>query len=471
MKAPGRGFSSTVLGALVGAAALGLLALPTPVRGATDPRFFGTYCGAQDFRECVRYRVCFFLGWPCVTRTRCETVAVRDVRVHVGHREASPGFGVVEGRGTARANGDLVTLNFAGVVTAQRRVRGSVASNLFRPHSGTATLSEDGLALRVSARGHTLTLRKDRCGNRAPVVAFDQPADGSVLDYGRSVRLAGHVVSDEDAGFPLARMELRSSRDGVLGTGLQVGSRGMALWTSRLSPGSHVLTFKAIDSGGLEGSASVAVTVANRSPDPPTILQPVTGATLVALGLVRFEGRGYDPEDGILPDPSLVWSVSSGGGPFVTLGTGRRLDRAIAAPGSYTLRLTAVDGLGATASTTRPLTVLPYTGNTPPRVSIIRPAHLEWLGIAVLTGEEMQFVATVDDAEDEPPDLTLEWSAQATNPSGPLSIFATDTSAVTALSAIGTGTTEYTITFTATDSGGLAGRSELKIYVLSHPII
>jgi hypothetical protein len=470
MTGRGWGLGRAALSAAV-TALFGLVAAAPPAHGATDPDFFGTYCGAQDFRECVRYRVCFFLGWPCVTRTRCETVAVRDVRVAVGHREASPGFGVVEGRGTARANGEAVTLNFAGVVTAPRRLRGSVASNLFRPHSGTATLSADGLALSVSARGHTLVLRKDGCGNRAPAVAFDEPTDHAVLDYGRSVRLAGRVTSDEDASFPIMRMELRSSRDGDLGSGLQVGSRGMALWTNRLSAGPHVLTFRAVDSGGLQGSASVAVTVVNRPPDAPTILHPVAGATLVATGLVRFEGRGYDPEDGILPDGSLVWAVSSGGGPFVTLGTGRRLDRAIAEPGAYTLRLTAVDGLGATASTTRAIAVAPYTGNTPPRVSIVQPAHLEWLGIAVLTGDELQLVATVDDAEDEPPDLALEWTSQATNPVGAPSVFGTATSAVTALSAIGTGTTEYTIRFTATDSGGLSGHTEFKIYVLSRPII
>jgi hypothetical protein len=449
------------------------LGFQTPLsHAATDPRFFGTYCGETSIRECVRYRVCFFLGWPCVTRTRCETLDIRNIKINVTHKEPKENVGLIEGNGTAKVDGKNLVFNFGATVSGYGIARGSVAGNYFDPNMGIVRLSPDGLALTINSRGKTLTIRKDACGNNPPGVSITSPADGATLTYGDSQPFSGEVTTDEDVSFPPKRMSLTSNRDGILEGYTVYGAKSMSVFTNSLAPGSHVITFFATDSGGLTTSKSINITVSNDTPHEPTIVQPLPTDTIIATGGIIFEGKAYDPEDGMLKGDSLVWSTKTGGGPFTVIGKGRSLKSSLNPPGTYTIRLTAVDSLGSENFTERTITVQPYTGNTTPRVTIKKPEHIEWLGMAVLTGTEIEFVGMAEDTEDPVTDLTLEWKAQATNPGGAPTVFGTNTTnAKVTLHSIGTQTTEYTITFSAKDTGGLVGEKIIKIYIMAHPII
>lgn len=453
----------------------------TPAPAATDARFRGTYCGQTQIRECARYRVCF-LGFICSNQEHCETLDLRNIRVNVDYREATPTHGVIEGQGSALVQDEVVKLNFGGVVSGHGTANVSVASNFFHPNTGRVTLSADGLALSVHARGQSLTINKNACGNDPPRVTIVHPAEGAVFEFGEIQSLLGSVTEDEDVTFPLDRMMFRSSRDGPLGSGRRLGDRSLSLVTNGLSAGSHVLTFSATDSGGLDSSASVRVTVDNHRPSLLTILQPRPDNTLVAGGPIRFEGQALDREDGVLEGASLVWELSEADGSNVTrLGTGKRFERPIDEPGTYSLQLTAIDSGGATRSIAQTITVQPFTGNTPPRVAIIRPVQVAGLNTVVRPGEQVTFVGSAEDREDDLPVLTtigprpdaspavapgglrLRWIADASDPTVPPLQFGTDsTTARVVLMAVG----EYLITFRAIDSSGLEASDTIRIFVM-----
>lgn len=438
---------------------------------ATDPRFFGSYCGETSIKECVRYKVCFFLGWPCITRTRCETLDIKNIKVTVKYKEAIVNMGLIEGSGTAKINGKNLIFNFGGTVTGYGVARGSVAGNYFDPNMSVVRLSSDGLALTINARGKSLTISKDRCGNNPPVVSITAPADGATITYGDTQPFSGKVTSDEDTIFPPERMIFKSNRDGIIKGWANHWVKGMSVFNNSLSPGNHTITFSATDSGGLTTSKSINITVSNDKPDKPTIIQPLSTDTIIATGDIIFEGKGYDPEDGMLNGNSLLWSAKIGNGPFTVLGKGKSLKKALNTLGTYTVRLTAVDSLGSKNFTERTITVQPYTGNTTPRVTIKKPEHIEWLGMAVVTGTEVEFIGTAEDTEDPVNDLTLKWEAKQTNPVGTTKVVTGSTKAKITLTSVGTQTTEYTITFSAKDKGELIGKKTIKIYVMAYPLI
>jgi hypothetical protein len=250
--------------------------------------------------------------------------------------------------------------------------------NTTRP--ATAQLSFDGETLTISGLETPAVLSKDGPLFNAPPGPFTgRYQSGGMEDLVGVFR--GEVTSDEDAYFPPARMTLTSNRDGVIRGWTVNGSKSVAVFNNDLSPGRHVITFSATDSGGLTASKSVTVSVTNDPSQKPIIVQPTSTDTIVATGDVIFEGKTYDSEDGFLTGTSLVWSAKRGSGAFNVIGHGRKLKASLPLAGTYTLRLKAVDSLGASSFTDRIVTVQPYSGNTPPRVTIEKPEHIQWMGI------------------------------------------------------------------------------------------
>lgn len=439
----------------------------------SDPRFFGTYCGDAEIRHCVKVRVTF-LGFTVDERTECKTLDLRNIRARLDHIE-TPRGGLITGRATATLEGDALGLVLAGAVVRRGLMRGSATVTGLKPYFGLAQLSDDGLRLNISAYNKNVTLRKDACGNNPPTVSIATSAVGAALKYGRTEFFRGDITDAEDVSFPIGRKVFTSNRDGIL-TGSTINfPKGLTLFTNDLSPGNHIITFSATDSGGLTASTSINVTVTNDNPDPPIIVQPLNTDFLVATGDIIFEGKSYDPEDGMLAGNSLVWRAKRSGEPFSILGFGPRLKSALSNPGTYTLRLTAVDSVGTESFTERTITIQPFAGNTPPRVTIEKPEHLQTRGTvaaALVAGKEIQFVGTAEDTEDPITALNLKWEAQATNPAGPATVFGTNsTEATTTLSALGGQTTTYNITFSATDSGGLVAKKTITIVILPSPIL
>lgn len=93
--------------------------------------------------------------------------------------------------------------------------------------------------------------------NQAPVVSITSPADQAVVTEGDTVTLQGSA-SDAEDGDLSAAIVWTSDVDGTLGTGANVATT--------LSAGPHTITASATDSGGLQDSDAVSVTVEAAGP-------------------------------------------------------------------------------------------------------------------------------------------------------------------------------------------------------------
>jgi hypothetical protein len=87
--------------------------------------------------------------------------------------------------------------------------------------------------------------------NKAPMVSILSPSGFTIIPSG-AINLTGSAYDADDGLLDGTSLVWSSNRDGVLGTGTN-------LEAIHLSPGSHVITLTATDSGAQAGSASVLV--------------------------------------------------------------------------------------------------------------------------------------------------------------------------------------------------------------------
>ncbi len=443
-----------------------VLELPPPlVTGPTDLRFFGTFCQPSPKEFCKSIPL-----WPdpCVT--------LRDMKIRLDHL-TEPTGGVLRGSGGFVLDGERGVLALAATVTARGQARFAAAAPGLGEQQGNATLSADGLELVAAAQGRTVKLRKDACGNNAPVVTLQAPF-GPMFPFGQTVMLSADIVDEDSPDFPPERIVFTSNLQGLI-SGPRPASR--TVFATNLLAGSHHVTATVTDSGGLVGEATLDIAVANRPPETPHIFLPAAGATLVAGGPVLLEGNAVDPDAGFLSGSALSWSAQlAPGGPFQALGTGSSLMTAFSAPADPVLiRLTASDGVSESQAEHQ-VRVVPSTGNTPPVVVIRQPDRLQssqpQLAWIVFAGEASPFLATALDAEDMPPDLDIRWTFAALDGPGgapdptppvPNPAPVTDTLAPAVTFTAATNDVYYRVTFEATDSGGLTSSDSVGILVSS----
>ncbi len=227
--------------------------------GATDPRFFGTYCGDDTVQACGKW--CLTPWGPCFKK--CRDVAIEDLRVSVEHREMA-GRGTILGTGTATIDGKVLKLNVSAVVVAHGHAKGVVASNRFDAQSGLAELASDGINLTVSAMDQSIQLSKANCGNLPPSVSISAPPNNSNVVFHAPTLFRGEVKDDLDSSLPPERMHFDSDRDGPLTGVVDPKPLSLEITSSALSAGVHHVTFSATDSGGLTSSTSITVTVADQ---------------------------------------------------------------------------------------------------------------------------------------------------------------------------------------------------------------
>jgi hypothetical protein len=91
--------------------------------------------------------------------------------------------------------------------------------------------------------------------NTAPAVVIASPANGASVVEGTAVAFSGSASDTQDGNLS-GNLQWTSSIDGALGSGPSL--------TRTLSIGSHVITARVTDSGGLSASAAVSVTITPR---------------------------------------------------------------------------------------------------------------------------------------------------------------------------------------------------------------
>ncbi len=158
------------------------------------------------------------------------------------------------------------SIAFAG--TATDAEDGNVTSSLSWSSNLDGAIGSGGSFSRVlSAGSHTITASVTDSGgltgsdqitvtvssdNTPPSVNITAPAGGSSFPSGTPVAFAGTATDAED-GNVTSSLSWSSNLDGVIGSG---GSFSQAL-----SAGSHTVTASVTDSGGLQGSDQISVTV------------------------------------------------------------------------------------------------------------------------------------------------------------------------------------------------------------------
>lgn len=204
------------------------------------------------------------------------------------------------------------------------------------PHVITATATDP-----FGAQGNdTLNIW---VANTPPTAKITFPATGSTYFTSQKVNVRGYGF-DPDEAIQDAMLSWTSNVSGSLGTGSD-------LWVS-LPQGSHTITLTAKDSLGQIGKDSIVVTVKVGEGYPTAQIVNPPHNTVVAVGqIVHLEGKGFDPEDGLLPGPSLRWSSDRDG----YLGTGSSLQTKLSGGACdtsvpHTITLEVKDSNGNTAT-------------------------------------------------------------------------------------------------------------------------
>jgi hypothetical protein len=115
-------------------------------------------------------------------------------------------------------------------------------------------------------------------GNTAPSVSISSPANGSTVTPGTSVTFTGSATDAQDGNIS-ASLVWTSSLQGQIGTGASFARNDLVL-------GTHTITAQVTDSGGLNGAASVTLTVQN-TVTPPAAPSNTT-ATNIGGGTARI---------------------------------------------------------------------------------------------------------------------------------------------------------------------------------------
>ncbi|MCP3960810.1 MAG: DNRLRE domain-containing protein, partial [bacterium] len=170
--------------------------------------------------------------------------------------------------------------------------------------------------------------------NSGPSVSITVFVDGSATTESLSLCLPGAVPVPED-GDVTASLSWTSSLDGAIGSG---GSFS----TSGLSAGAHVITASVTDSGGLQDSDAITITV-NSGPSV-SITAPADGSGSNVGASVSFAGTASDPEDGDLT-AGLTWTSDLDG----VIGSGGSFSTSALSLGTHTITASVTDSGGLSA--------------------------------------------------------------------------------------------------------------------------
>lgn len=188
----------------------------------------------------------------------------------------------------------------------------------YTPGAGSHLLYPEAYAHNLSAGSHTVRVRVSVGGtaversatftvtNTAPAATIDQPASGSAFCPGETITFRGSSFDvNEWAGLPNTAYAWQSSINGSLGVG---ATRNVSTLTS----GSHTITLRVTDGGGLWDEDTINLTIRAASDpacedlDPTaTILSPDDGYVVYAdtwdgsywVKQVTFTGEFDDVED------------------------------------------------------------------------------------------------------------------------------------------------------------------------------
>lgn len=205
--------------------------------------------------------------------------------------------------------------------------------------------------------------------NNAPTVNITLPQNNAVFAQGASISFAGSASDTEDGNITSSlswTSNLESSPLCTPGGGVSCGN-----FTKVLSTGLHTITASVTDSGGVQGSSSVSLTVNGPVNTPPnvTISDPPDASTYNFGASIPFNASANDAENGNLT-ASLRWSSDIDGDLCTPSGTPcNNFSRSLSV-GTHTVTASVTDNGGLTGSANRTVTVNPPAGLSSLAVSV-----------------------------------------------------------------------------------------------------
>ncbi|MGD9732712.1 MAG: choice-of-anchor U domain-containing protein [Desulfamplus sp.] len=269
-----------------------------------------------------------------------------------------------------------------------------------------------------------------------PTIVIISPSDNSTISYKTTIVFLADAKDPEDVILTGQSIIWMSDRDGFLGYGI-------SFTKNTLSVGTHIITSTAKDSDGEETSASITVTVSNKSPEV-LITSPQDNIAKPQGSILTFLATAKDPEDGILTGQSVVWESDRDG----FLGYGTSFTKNNLTVGTHVITITATDSFGQEDIDS--ITVI--IGNTAPNILITSPAD----NSTHSKGTTLVFIANATDPEDGI--LTGQAVVWKSDKDG---FIGYGISVTTSRLSVGT----HAITVTATDRTGLESTETISITV------
>ncbi len=251
-------------------------------------------------------------------------------------------------------------------------------------------------------------------------VSFWRPLDGAALPQGRVTDFIVdvHTISAASAPIPLI-LTWESDRDGVFASEpVNVEIWGRFAGTAALSAGEHAVTVKATALMPpyymVTRSDTIHVSVENLPPTV-TIHQPMPDARYCQGDSVYLYGIGSDPNE-VLPDSAYQWQSDLDG----DIGPGAQAVTDTLTVGRHNLSLTVADSAGLTATDSVSIRIMSSSykdceGDAAPLLQIIQPVAGAY-HMANQADDEglyafVRLAAHVSDQEDDPGDLSVQWSS------------------------------------------------------------
>ncbi len=205
------------------------------------------------------------------------------------------------------------------------------------------TADSEGLRGGASITINVTDLSGNTDGNSAPEATITNHSNATVFASGDTLILEGSGIDPEEGPLSGESLTWYSSINGQTSTG--------SIYTAtNLPKGQYIISFSVMDSQGLSGSDSIAISVksgeiSGKDNKPPvaTITSPTATSTYKVGDSIVFEGKGEDPEEGILTGNSLVWVSDKSG----VIGIGPIFTKKSLPPGTHSITLIATDSIGA----------------------------------------------------------------------------------------------------------------------------
>ena len=206
----------------------------------------------------------------------------------------------------------------------------------------TATVTDNAGA--SSSTSSTITVK-------APEVIVSSPSNGLTTTS------LVHIVAGGFSGYAITAMQIYV--DGVLTYSINASTLDTTL---TLTGGTHTLIIKGWDSSGRNFMQSLTVTVANK---PPLAVMSTSAASLLVGGSISASTAGSSDPDGTI----AAVSIDFGDGTLVNAASASHQYKTA---GTYTVKATVTDNLGASSTASTSVTVQPQfiTISSPTAVSV-----------------------------------------------------------------------------------------------------